>query len=92
MILNALLKHGIWKILLVTCTIVGAFGGFPQPPKAFVKAANYQLIQWGLVFVLAYQGGAGEDPLFAAAATAITFVLYKFVRALEGTDDEELLL
>jgi hypothetical protein len=88
MILDTLLKHGMWKLLLVTSTIVGAFGGFPTPPKAFLNLASYQVVQWGLVFVLAYQGGAGEDPMLAAMATAITFVLYKAVKALENNDDE----
>ena len=92
MILDQLLKHGIWKLLLVTCTIVGAFGGFPTPPKIFSNLATYQIVQWGLVFVLAYQGGAGEDPLLAAAATAATFVLYKVIKYMEGDDDEDLLL
>lgn len=86
--LNQLLKHGFWKILLVTATITGAFGGFPEPPKAFLNLASYQVVQWALVFVLAYQGGAGEDPILAAAATAITFVLYKLIRYTEGTDDD----
>lgn len=89
--LNQLLKHGVWKIVLVTCTILGAFGGFPTPPKAFQRLAQNSFVQWGLVFVLAYQGGAGEDPILAAAATAVTFLLYTIIRAGEAADDDLLL-
>lgn len=84
--LNSLMKHGFWTILLVTCTIVGAFGGFPEPPKAFTNLTQYRPVQWALVFVLAYQGGSGQDAVLAAAATAATFVLYTIVRAFEQND------
>jgi hypothetical protein len=90
--LNSLLQHGFWQLLLVTCTILGAFGGFPQPPKAFVALTQYQVVQWALVFVLVYQGGSGQDPVLAGAATALTLVLYKAVRAIESNDEGELLL
>lgn len=80
------MQHGFWTILLVTATIVGAFGGFPEPPKAFSNLATFKPVQWALVFVLAYQGGAGQDPVLAAAATAATFVLYTVVRAFEQGD------
>lgn len=90
MALQSLMQHGFWTILLVTTTIIGAFGGFPEPPKAFSNLASFKPIQWGLVFVLAYQGGAGQDPILAAAATAVTFVLYTVVRAFEQGDADAL--
>ena len=83
-----LLKHEFWTILLVTCTVLGAFGGFPQPPKAFLQLTKYPIVQWFLVFVLAYQGGAGQDPLLAGAATLITFILYKVARAMEAPEND----
>jgi len=89
-VLDRLLQQSFWNILLVSTTIIGAFGGFPQPPKIFQAAAEYQIVQWALVFVLAYQGGAGQDPIFALAATLVTMVLYKVVRALESKDATEL--
>lgn len=90
--LKQLLQHSVWKLLLVSCTILGAFGGFPQPPKVFQTLTSYRLVQWALVFVLAYQGGAGEDPILAAAATVVTFIIYMVLRGLEGDDVDELLL
>jgi hypothetical protein len=89
-ILDSLLQQSFWNILLVSTTIIGAFGGFPQPPKIFQAAAEYQIVQWILVYILAYQGGAGQDPIFALAATLATMVLYKGVRALESNDANEL--
>ena len=80
---SSLYKYGMWQVLLVLATLLGAFGGFPTPPKVFAKAARYQVVQWGLVFVLAYQGGAGQDPLFAAVATAATWALYTTLIAME---------
>lgn len=84
-------KDSFWNIILVTATIVGAFGGFPQPPKAFVNLTKYSIVQWLLVFVLAYQGGAGQDIPFAVGATVVTFLLYHFVRYFEGSEDDLLL-
>jgi len=81
--LEGLRQIGFWKMLLVTCTILGAFGGFPQPPKVFIRLASYEVVQWILVFVLAYQGGAGADWKLAAGATAATFLLYKSIRYFE---------
>jgi len=89
-VFDTLLQQSFMNILLVTTTIIGAFGGFPQPPKIFQAAAEYQIVQWALVFVLAYQGGAGQDPIFALVATLATMVLYKLVRALESNDVDEL--
>lgn len=81
--IQKLLKTEFWTVVLVTCTILGAFGGFPEPPKVFLKLTKYQPVQWLLVFVLVYQGGAGQDPLLAIAATAITFVLYTLLTYME---------
>lgn len=92
MLLQSLLKHGTGRIILVIATIMGSFGGFPSPPKVFVDARKYQVVQWFLVFVLAYQGGSGQDVPLALAATFAIMVLYKGIRALENNDADELLL
>lgn len=89
--LKSLLQYNVWNLLLVSATVIGAFGGFPEPPKVFQNLASFQIVQWSLVFILAYQGGAGADPIFALAATLITMVLYKVVRAIENNDEDELL-
>ena len=86
-----LLNVGFWKLTLALATMIGAFGGFPDPPKAFTSLTQFQLVQWILVFVLIYQGGGGEDPLLSGALTVLAFVCYKILRYFEndysGVDD-----
>lgn len=80
--------YDLSKVTVAFATLIGAFGGFPEPPKAFVKLASYQIVQWFLVFVLLYQGGTGQDVVLAAIITTATFMVYKFVRYFEGTDED----
>ena len=79
-----LAKYGLWKFVLALATMLGAFGGFPEPPKAFNRLTQYKVVQWGLLFVLLYQGGAGEDPVFAGVITAVTFIIYTLFRTIEA--------
>lgn len=78
-----LAKYGFWKFILAVCTMLGAFGGFPEPPKSFTSLTQYKVVQWALLYVLLYQGGAGEDPVFAGVITGITFLIYTLLRSLE---------
>ena len=61
------------QIILVLATVIGAWGGFPAAPPRFQQLASNPMVQWALVFVLAYQGGAGQDPMLAALGTALLF-------------------
>ncbi len=72
-------------------TAIGGFGGFPAPPKVFLELIKYQLVQWCLLWVLIYQGGAGQYPIFTSVITAFVFVLYKVIRFFEskGEDNDE---
>jgi ABC-type branched-subunit amino acid transport system permease subunit len=78
----------MWTIVLVSATILGAFGGFPKPPKVFTNLTQYSLVQWLLVFVLAYQGGSGQNVGLALMATLLTFVLYQVLKYFESDDEE----
>lgn len=95
---SQLLKLGFWKKYLVDqlavspwtwivaiATMLGAFGGFPQPPAAFMWFTQWQIIQWFFVFVLLYQGGTGENAMMAFVLTLATFILYKIIRFFEKT-------
>lgn len=82
------LGYNMSTIALTFATMMGAFGGFPAPPKIFVKLTSYQIVQWFLLFVLLFQGGAGGDVVLAAIFTGITFLVYKFLRYFEKNDDE----
>ena len=84
--LAQLLEVGLGKMIVAIATTVGAFGGFPDPPKAFSALTQYQIVHWMLVFVLIFQGGGSQEPLFSLAVTAATFMLYKFVRFFENDD------
>jgi hypothetical protein len=81
------LSRNMWSILLVIATIMGAFGGFPQPPKIFQRLSEYQLVQWFLVFVLAYQGGAGQNSRLALLSTLAIFVVYQIILYFEPVDE-----
>ena len=65
--------------LLALATGIGAYGGFPKPPKAFEKFAKTELAQWTLVFVLLYQGGAGQDVRFAISVTIAMYIIHHMV-------------
>ena len=49
---------------------------FSKAPPAFERFAKTELAQWTLVFVLLYQGGAGQDIKFALAATLAMYALH----------------
>lgn len=88
MIFRDLLKAETLKIAMIIATTVGAFGGFPEPPRSFMALTKYQLVQWFLVFVLVFQGGAEGHAMQALGATVLSFVLYKVVRYLENRTNE----
>ena len=69
-----------WKIWLHPfATVLGAWGGFPQPPKFFIQLSQYELFRWFLVFVLAYQGGAEEDVQRALLITVVFYLVAKLL-------------
>lgn len=70
-------KYSVQQMVLVMATAIGAFGGFPQPPRVFSSLVQNELVQWALVFVLCYQGGSGQDVKMAALATAVMYVAKK---------------
>lgn len=70
-------KYSVQQMVLVMATAIGAFGGFPKPPRVFNSLAQNEMVQWALVFVLCYQGGSGQDVKMAALATAVMYVAKK---------------
>ena len=87
--LSKLLEIGLLKVMVALATTIGAFGGFPDPPKAFSALTQYQIVQWMLVFVLIFQGGGSQDPLLSVVVTVATFLLYKVVRFFEHNDSSD---
>jgi hypothetical protein len=71
-------KH--WKDWLhPIATVMGAWGGFPKPPKVFLELTRFELFRWFLVFILAYQGGAEEDIRQALIITVIFYLITKLL-------------
>ena len=80
------IKH--WKDWLhPIATVMGAWGGFPKPPKVFLELTRFELFRWFLVFVLAYQGGAEEDIRQALAITVIFYLVTKLLDLRDVVSD-----
>ena len=76
------IKH--WKDWLhPIATVMGAWGGFPKPPKMFLELTKFELFRWFLVFTLAYQGGADEE---VKQALIITIIFYLITKLLDLRD------
>jgi len=71
------------QLVLCVATLLGAFGGFPAPPKVFNQLAQNELVQWALVFTLLWQGGAGQDTRVALTVTVLAFVVHRFLKSQE---------
>lgn len=73
-------RQQIWKeIVHPLATVVGAWGGFPEPPHFFKRLAQNELFQYFLVFLLVYQGGGSED---IATSLMVTVGLYLVTKIL----------
>ena len=72
--------YGIKNVILGLVTFIGAFGGFPEPPKIFIDLVlKHSWIKWILVFFLVFQGAGGQDPRLASIITLTGYVIYLFL-------------
>jgi hypothetical protein len=72
------MKYTSQDIILAFATGLGAFGGFPKPPRVFNNLLEtYPIFRWLLVFILVWQGGAKQDHKLATLITATIFALSK---------------
>jgi len=76
-------KYPTSRIVVAIATLVGAFSTFPEKPTILKKLGENELVQWALVFVLIYQGGAGQDIELAAALTVAAFIVSKLLKYWE---------
>ena len=63
-------------VLLTLATAVGAWGGFPSPPRQFNRLVVNPLVQYALVFILLMQGGSGKNWKLAGIVTALMYALH----------------
>lgn len=63
------------QLLLPLATAIGAYGGFPKPPAVFNELTNNEIGRYALLFVLVWQGGAGQDMKLALLVTALLYVV-----------------
>ena len=68
------------QIALAFATLIGAFGGFPEPPRQFTELARNEWFRWLMVAILVFQGAGGQDPRLAAVVTAIGYVHINFLK------------
>ena len=62
-------------LILPIVTAIGAFGGFPQPPKVFGRLIKYEPVQYFLLFCLIWQGGAEQDWKLALKVTLVLYII-----------------
>ena len=75
-----------FQILAALGTGIGAFGGFPNPPKVFVQLTQNELVKWLLLFVLIWQGGGGGGAFTSQAfnlSMYVTVLMYLLVKVLD---------
>lgn len=68
------------KWILPAATAVGAWGGFPEPPRMFKNLVKNEIFQYLLVAVLVWQGG-GQQNLRVALTIAVA--MYLLVKGME---------
>jgi len=79
--------YNLSNILTAFATLIGVFGGFPSPPKLFIKLTKFKLVQWLLVFILVYQGGGNEDIIFSLIMTFTLFIIYEILHYFENKEN-----
>jgi len=77
-----ILGYKFETLILVMATAIGAYGGFPTAPPVFIKLLDNTLFQWLLVFVLCYQGGAGQNITLSLIGTLLLYVLHTYLHSL----------
>ena len=84
-------RADVWqKIVHPVATVLGAWGGFPEPPSFFKRLTKNELFQYFLVFVLVYQGGEKMEIATSLMVTVGLYLLTKILnlRTLVGTLEE----
>ncbi len=92
------IQQKIWLLLIpALATALGAFGGFPEPPKLLKQIMKFETVRWFLLFILIWQGGGGSglnynDLMISFFSTLIIYIIYNMPYVKDGSDYLEKLL
>ena len=88
----------LWLLLIpALATALGAFGGFPEPPKLLKQIMSFPSVKWFLLFILIWQGGGGSglnynDLLISFITVLLIYIIYNMPYVKNGSDYLEKLL
>lgn len=74
------------RLILPFLTLVGAWGGFPEPPRMFKKIVEYRFFQYFFLWVLVMQGGASVDPGLSLVSVIVFVSISEVIKMLEGEE------
>jgi hypothetical protein len=75
----------IKQIVLALFTALGAYGGFPNPPKWWTKLTKFLIVRIICLWALIYQGGGNADITLTTITTIVIFGLFNLPTILLGT-------
>lgn len=83
---ESVMDISLGDIIVAFCTLIGAFGGFPDPPPMFRTISQSPFGKWALLWVLVYQGGGQQDLILTSLVVGITYlVVYVILPSVSGS-------
>jgi len=77
----------IKTVIVAVATAIGAWGGFPTPPKKVKKFFDdNEIVRYSLVWILLWQGGTNQN---WKLATLVTLVLYGVTHLVKEKDEDD---
>lgn len=69
---------------LAVLTGLGAYGGFPQPPRWWKKLSNFKLMNFIVLWILIYQGGGRTHAVLTTVVSIVIFTVMEVSKLLES--------
>ena len=82
-------ENQIKKIPLALLTGIGAYGGFPTPPKWFQKMSKFRGFQFIVLWILVFQGGGGESILLTSIVSIVIYLIMEISKFIESKFKKE---
>ena len=76
------------KLILPFLTLIGAWGGFGEPPRMFKSLTTWRPFQYFFLWVLVMQGGASTDPGLSLVAVLIFVAITEVIKLIEGSEKD----